>query len=125
MSLDLSKFDFPKVTKLDMAFSTLKIIPELLAEAERRDPTIGVAKFNQLFFEGGEIKLKPDVEGTWKEGAYLYAKALMSSWEPKHQHKELVCGMIFEECLVLDDDRGWLGKLRDRILDELKIPRGK
>jgi hypothetical protein len=28
-------------------------------------------KFSELFFSGGEIKLKKDVQGTWKEKAYL------------------------------------------------------
>ena len=42
-----------------------------------------------------------DVEGTWKQNAFLYARSLMGSFVPKHEHKELVCAMIFEECLIL------------------------
>lgn len=60
-------------------------------------------KFGELFYKGGSLKLKKDVtEGSWKQKALSYAKVLMGSWAPKHEHKELVCAMIFEECLDLE-----------------------
>ena len=99
--MDLSTYKFPKVTELDLAFSTFNTPKELIVEAEKRNPQKGMKKFSELFFSGGKIELKKDVKGTWKENAYMYARALMSSWSPKHEHKELVVGMIFEECLVL------------------------
>lgn len=99
--MDLSTYSFPKVTKIDLAFPTFDTIPELLEEAEKRNPKKGMEKFNQLFFSGGEIELQKDVEGSWKESAFMYARALMGSFAPKHEHKSLVVGMIFEEVLVL------------------------
>jgi len=99
--MNLSKFKFPQVTGADNAFPTFDTIPELLEEAKTRNPKKGVDKFNEFFFRGGTPKFKKDVKGTWKEDAFLYARALMGSYSPKHEHKELVCGMIFEECLVL------------------------
>ena len=99
--MDLSTYKFPDVTGLDMAFSTFNTTKELVEEAEKRNPEKGMKKFSELFYSGGKFELKKDVEGTWKENAFLYARALMSSWSPKHEHKELVVGMIFEECLVL------------------------
>lgn len=99
--MDLSTYKFPEVTEIDMAFPTFKTIPELLAEAEKRNPQKGMKKFNEIFFNGGTVTFKEDFEGSWKENAFRYAKALMGSWEPKHEHKELVVGMIFEECLDL------------------------
>ena len=99
--MDLSTYKFPEVTKADLAFPTFNTTKELVAEAEKRNPEKGMRKFAELFYKGGSIELKPDVKGTWKENAYMYARALISSWEPKHEHKELVVGMIFEECLVL------------------------
>lgn len=98
--MDLSKFNFPKVE--NVAFSILDTIPELLEEAKKRNPKKGIEKFNEIFYSGGKIYFKEDVEGTWKENAFLYAKALMKSWSPKHEHKEIVVGMIFEECLILN-----------------------
>ena len=99
--MDLSTYKFPEVKEVDLAFPTFDTIEELLEEAKKRNPKKGMKKFSDLFFLGGEITLQEDVKGTWKENAYVYARALMGSWSPKHQHKELVVGMIFEECLVL------------------------
>lgn len=99
--MNLSNYKFPEVTGIDMAFSTLNTTEELVQEAEERNLTKGRAKFQEIFYSGGEVELQKDVKGTWKEHAYLYAKCLMSSWSPKHEHKEAVCAMIFEECLVL------------------------
>ncbi len=99
--MDLSTYKFPEVTKLDLVFPTFNTPKELVEEAEKRNPKKGMEKFRELFFSGGEIELKKDVEGTWKKNAYMYARALMGSWSPKHEHKELVVGMIFEECLIL------------------------
>jgi len=93
--MKLSEYKFPEPSMV------LNTTPELLEEAKKRNPKEGIQKFSELFFNGGEIELQEDVKGSWKEKAYLYAKALMSSWEPKHEHKELVVGMIFEETLVL------------------------
>lgn len=99
--MELSTYNFPKVTKVDLAFPTFNTPKELVEEAEKRNPRKGMKKFSELFFSGGEVKLKDDVKGTWKENAYMYARALMGSFSPKHEHKELVVGMIFEECLEL------------------------
>ena len=99
--MNLATYKFPDISGIDLAFPTVNTTPKLVAEAERRNPRKGMQKFNELFFNGGQLKLKEDVKGTWKEKAYLYARALMGSYSPKHEHKELVVGMIFEECLVL------------------------
>lgn len=100
---ELKDFPFPKITAVDLAFPTFDTHPELLRMALNEDVTKGVEKFNQLFFKGGEIKLQPDVvEGSWKWDAWLYAKAFMRSWSPKHEHKTIICGLIFQECLILE-----------------------
>jgi len=100
-TLDLSTFNWPEVTELNMAFSTFDTIPELLEEARRRDLKKGEEKFNELFFNGGSTKFQKDVKGTWKEKAWLYCMALMRSFEPKHEDKTSVCAMIMEEVLIL------------------------
>lgn len=65
--------------------SKLKLITAL--EAEKRNPKKGMEKFSELFYKGGKFEFKDDVKGTWKENAFMYAHALMGSWEPKHEHK--------------------------------------
>jgi hypothetical protein len=99
--MDLSTYKFPEVTNVDLSFPTFDTIKELIEEAEKRNPQKGMKKFSELFYLGGKIEFKKDVKGTWKENAYLYARALMGSYAPKHEHKQLVVGMILEECLVL------------------------
>lgn len=99
--MDLSTFDFPQVNKIDTVFPTFDTIPELLKEAEFRNPQKGIKKFNELFYSGGKVEFQKDTLGTWKEKAYKYAINLMGSYAPKHEHKELVVGMIFEEVLDL------------------------
>ncbi len=99
--MDLSTYKFLEVTDVDLVFPTFNTTKELVEEAEKRNPKKGIEKFSELLYSGCKIELKDDVKGTWKENAYRYALALIGSWEPKHEHKELVVGMIFEECLVL------------------------
>ena len=99
--MDLSTYKFPEITDVDLAFPTVNTTKELVEEAEKRNPQKGMNKFSEIFYSGGKIELKKDVKGAWKENAFKYARALMGSWSPKHEHKELVVGMIFEECLVL------------------------
>ena len=99
--MDLSTYKFPEITDVDLAFPTVNTTKELVEEAEKRNPQKGMNKFSEIFYSGEKIELKKDVKGTWKENAFKYARALMGSWSPKHEHKELVVGMIFEECLLL------------------------
>lgn len=99
--LDLSTYNWPEVTQLDIAFPTFGAPKELVEEAEKRDLKKGRAKFNELFYQGGSLNFQPDVKGTWKEKAILFARAMMGSFKPKHEHKEVVCAMIFEETLIL------------------------
>lgn len=96
--MELKNYNFPKTERELNNINTDYI---LLAEAEKRELRKGREKFNQLFFNGGTVELKDDVRGTWKEHAYVYARSLMGSFTPKHEHKESVCAMIFEECLKL------------------------
>ena len=62
---------------------------------------LGRDKFSELFFKGGKLDIKDNVEGTWREKAVLFARALMGSFTPSHEDKEAVCALIFEECLNL------------------------
>jgi len=93
--MKLSEFDFKNAEDMGKPFQ------ELLKEATARTPKKGIEKFSEFFYQGGTPNFQKDVEGTWKEDAWKYARMLMSSWNPKHEHKEIVCGMIFEETLVL------------------------
>lgn len=100
--MDLSKYEWPEVKKVDMIFPTFDCPKELIEEAEKRNLSKGRNKFNEMFYSGGTYVLQKDVKGTWKEKAFLWCRAMIGSWAPKHEHKEAVAAMIFEEVLILD-----------------------
>jgi len=59
--MNLSTYKFPEVTKADLAFPTFNTSKELLEEAKKRNPQKGMKKFSELFYSGGKIELKKDV----------------------------------------------------------------
>jgi len=109
--MDLKTFEFPDVTGLDMAFSTFRTIPELLEEAKKRDFYDGRTEYNdlfsKLFFSGGKIQFKPDIDEDFKKRAWAYCRSFMGSFEPKHEEKEAICALIMSEVLLpnLEDDK--------------------
>jgi len=99
--MDLSTYDFGEITEGQIVFSNLRTDKVLLTEAMKRKPEKGIKEFNRLFFSGGNIVLQNGASNDWRYDAFLYAKALMASFEPKHEHKEVIVGMLLEECLSL------------------------
>jgi hypothetical protein len=97
----LSNYSWPEVTDADMAFPTFSVPSEILDLYGKIKPRKGINKFSELFYKGGKIKPQKGIKGTWKEKALLFALALKGSWEPKHEHKEFACGLIFEHTLIL------------------------
>jgi hypothetical protein len=81
----------PAITDLDVAFGTVKGLPDMAAiPAEFR--RFGGTKWNKLvsdwFFSGlKSLKLATN-EGVDKSAALNHIRALMASFEPSHEHKE-------------------------------------
>lgn len=102
-TIDLQNFKFPEVTGTDLIFSVTKTNPKLLEEAKRRNFYGGHTPYNKLFsdlfFNGGKVVFKKDIDPDFKKNAWLYCRSLMSSWEPKHEEKEAVCAMLMSELL--------------------------
>jgi len=106
--LNLFEFDFESITdEKDNPFSITRTNQDLLKEAEKRG-FYGGGKpgndfFNTLFFKG--IKEWPkgkNVPDQKKADIMLmYARQLCRSFEPKHEHKEYVCAMIFDDLFKL------------------------
>lgn len=101
--MDLTKFKFPEVSGVDMAFPTFKTDKQLLAEAKNRGFYVGNTPYNRLFsnlfFSGGKIKFKEGVDEDFKKSAWSYCRAFMQSWEPKHEEKEAICALLMSELL--------------------------
>ena len=107
--MDLTKFSFPKVSGADMVFPTFKADKTLLAEAKERGFYAGHTPYNRLFsnlfFSGGKVKFKSNVDEDFKKTAWAYCRAFMASWEPKHEEKEAICALIMSEILEPELDK--------------------
>jgi len=57
--------------------------------------------FSSLFFGGGKVQFKKDLQLAFKESAWPYTRALMGSFEPSHQEKEAVCAMLLSELVEI------------------------
>lgn len=95
---DLRTHKFPEVNGLDTVFSTMRTDKILLAEAERlgfdrmSNPYNKIV--NTIFYSGGKVIFKKDVEEDFRNRVYLYFRAFIRSWEPKHEHKEAICAYL-------------------------------
>jgi len=102
--MNLKDFKFPEVSVADAIFPTSKMNKELLEEAKKRGFYNGHTKYNELFshlfFRGGRIEFKPDVDKEFAKRAWTYCRSFMGSWEPKHEEKEAICAMIMSEILL-------------------------
>lgn len=106
--MDLHTFKFPKLNKIDMAFSTLRTDKALLAEAEARGFYGGNTPFNDLFsslfFKGGKVNYRTDIPDSFKNDAGVYMRSFMGSFEPKHEEKEAICAMLLSELVTLEKE---------------------
>lgn len=103
--MNLQKYNWPKLKDADIAFSVLDTDSKLLEEAKR----LGFNKssnpynklFNQLFFKGGDLDYKEGLPESFKYHATRYLKAYMTSFMPRHEHKEAICALILSELVDL------------------------
>ena len=99
--MNITAYKFPKLTKADIAFSTVRTDPVLLEEAKRRGFYNGHTPFNELFsdlfYKGGQLNFKNDLDPEFKNTAATYLRALMMSFEPSHEDKEAVSAMLLSE----------------------------
>jgi hypothetical protein len=102
--MDLTKFKFPEVTGADMMFPTFDTNKELLTEAKERKFYNGNTPYNRLFsklfFIGGKVQFKPDIDKEFIKTSWVYCCSFMGSWSPKHEEKEAICAMIMSEILL-------------------------
>jgi hypothetical protein len=92
--MDLTKFNFPEndLTNKD-----------LLAEAKERGFYNGHTPYNKLFstlfYSGGKVKFKENVDKDFIKKAWGYCRFFMGSWSPKHEEKEAICALLMSETL--------------------------
>lgn len=102
VALKLGKHQLPIFGGLDMAFGArLKDYPPYaeIPEQFKRHGAPECKAVSALFFRGGTLadhgrKLKPGVD---KAAFFSSLRAMLSSFEPKHEHKEAACAWLMAE----------------------------
>ena len=104
--MDLTKFNFPHIEARDIVFSVMKTDQTLLEEAKKQGFYDGHTPyndlFNQIFFKGGHLNFKKDLDPAFKEKAMLYMRSLMNSFEPKHEDKEAICALLLSNLVEVN-----------------------
>lgn len=74
---------------------------KLLEEAKKRGFYNGHTKYNKLFsdlfYSGGKLNFKKDIDEEFKKKAISYLKSFMQSFEPKHEEKEAISALLLSE----------------------------
>lgn len=99
--------DFPVVQDVDVAFNHYpdewfkKILNQgapLLLQKE-------IMMANKIFFHGGKLPLREDLDKDYVIRGVRMFKAVVGSYAPKHEHKEIVCAMILKNiCEEIKDE---------------------
>lgn len=89
----------PEITDLDAAFGTTKGLPEYSQIPKQFKD--GSTKWNKLFsdaFYSGikSLKLAPK-NGIDSAKAWRHIRALMGSFQPRHEHKEAGCAYLMSQ----------------------------
>ncbi len=99
--LDVTNYEFPQLSDIDVAFSQVSVDFDLLEEAKARGFYNGNTKYNDLFsnlfFKGGKLDFKDNLNKEFENKATRYLKALMGSFEPSHEVKEAICALLLSE----------------------------
>ena len=93
-----NRLEFPDVTDVDIAFGGYP--REWFANVMKIESLPEDRKWNELaerlFFEGGKIPFNKSLQGEYQIKGSRMLRAVLGSWEPKHEHKEKVCGLILK-----------------------------
>jgi len=98
----LANYPFKEKAEKEMiGFSSLRTDPTLLKEAKEKgfDETGNYFNtlFSELFFDGGRLNFRNDLDLEFKKNATKYLKCFMGSFEPSHEDKEAVSALILSE----------------------------
>jgi hypothetical protein len=93
--MDLTKYNYEEVNP---CMDTDKA---LLTEAISRGFYNGHTKYNDLFtevfFKGGKLNFKENLDPLAQDTMFNYLKYFMKSFSPKHEEKEAICAMLLSE----------------------------
>lgn len=94
----------PEITKVDLAFGNIKHMPKYdeVPEKFKEHYNPHHELISKWFFSG----LKPEDLGIPRpsvngQAALNAIRAIMGSWEPKHEHKTAGCAMLLNEWFII------------------------
>lgn len=93
--------DFPEVSDADMAFGGYpgEWFKTILAEAKEKGFGVNNCKrAAELFYNGGNVNVNRELDKDYIAHGLRALKAVLGSFEPKHEHKMAVCEYIID-CL--------------------------
>ena len=96
-AVSFERLEFPEVTDAQVAFGGYPRpwFDEALKKAEGIEPE-WENKANELFFSGGKVGINESLPEDYRKRGFHMLQAVLGSWEPKHEHKSAVCGLILK-----------------------------
>lgn len=112
VGLDLKAFDYVQLLKAGSALC-MQADPRLEREADARGMIYDDNKWNTLanaLIFGGSLVYRQDVDLAVAKVAMQYVRLLLRSWEPKHEVKMGIVGMLLSEFMDYDQMAASTGK---------------
>lgn len=98
---DIKDFKYPVLKDADIIFSVMRTNTQLLELARSQGFYNGHTPYNdlasKLFFSGGTINYKKDLDPERKTLGYRYLCAVLKSFEPSHNDKEAIAALVLSE----------------------------
>ena len=93
---EINRLTFPEPSEFDFGHYPKLWFKEVLEKSKTElDPKYEKMS-NKLFFEGGDIPYSKRIDEDYKQNGFIALSTILSSWDPKHEHKSAVCGMILQ-----------------------------
>lgn len=92
------QIDFPIISDLDVAFGEYpkEWFNNILKIEDTPEDKKWFVLASNLFFKGGTIPINKNLSEEYRYNGYRILKAVMSSFNCKHEDKEKVCGFILK-----------------------------
>ena len=90
--------EFPEVRDVDIAFGGYPkdLFKKVLGVELSREDEKWKTKVNKIFFNGGSLDLNHELSKEYINSGVRMFKAVIGSFEPKHEEKEHVCAVILK-----------------------------
>jgi len=94
----VTRLEFPEVSDADRAFGGYpkEWFDKTLAIGLKPEDQKWADLMESLFFKGGTIPINQSLPKDYIRKGGRILRAIMGSFEPKHEHKEVVCALILK-----------------------------